>query len=353
MEYVIHSIAFCSHVLLANALHQKTEGIGGAVSQLPLDSDPDWEGILTSFEDSASSYEFDDSPSEWANAKTIGGGDSEGGDVAAGLPSLVIIGAQKGGTTFLRSALHTHKRLGTCCHPQNQRETIECGFLQWIPKTMSKEKFARKYSESMASKSCGGDVLYDDRPDYLVALSDSDIQLAASILPKQTLFVVTMRDPVPRMQSAMAMDSCMHGTGSNGCKLDTHLAVLDTLPEDASPVAYGLYAKHLKRWLAFVPKERLQMLFFEDITKDPLTAMNKVVGKMGLEKFTDLGEVRTKPPQQEHCRLKQCGAPVKKALEDRFKEAAQCARFQKLYGPANAELAALSGSNIPLGWTKC
>merc|ERR1719253_887010 len=180
-------------------------------------------------------------------------------------------------------------------------------------------------------------------------LEDSTIQLAVSILPRETLFVVTMRDPVARMLSAMTMDSCMHGTADNNCLLNDHDDVLQNLPEDAQAVSYGLYARHLKRWLSYVPRERLQMLFFEDITSDPLTALNQVVTRMGLDSFAAPPEnVRTKPVQESVCRRQQCDGPVKDALTTRFQQPLQCQSLSRLYGPENEELARLSGSEIPL-----
>lgn len=56
---------------------------------------------------------------------------------------------------------------------------------------------------------------------------------------------------------------------------------LETYPP--TPLALGLYARHLAPWLDALPRERLAVVFFEELTPDPRTVVQRLARFAGLE----------------------------------------------------------------------
>ncbi len=97
-----------------------------------------------------------------------------------------------------------------------------------------------------------------------------------------------------------------------------------------SYLARGRYAEQLERWLALYPRERLLVLRFEDLVRDPLAVLNGTLGFLGLP---PAGSVRLE------ARNTRRYPPLAEAT---------AARLREYFEPHNARLEALLGQ--PMGW---
>merc|ERR1719343_575051 len=130
----------------------------------------------------------------------------------------------------------------------------------------------------------------------MAELTSARIALCAQALPG-IFFVLQLRDPLDRMVSALAMASCTFGNVKNGCRLDESYSIMDNFPLKSQHVYKGMYGTALKRWTKYVPQERILVFFFEELSADPLSVVNKVLVRAGLEAFREMPRnVPTKPP---------------------------------------------------------
>lgn len=282
----------------------------------------------------------------------------------AHLPRILIIGAQKGGTTFLRSSLHKHQDIGGKCS-RNGGKAVEDGFLMHYPwtdreLTAAEDAVVRSfYAAHFYETSCGGPFNIDTKPEYMAALPAAGIANAVRILPPNAIFVVAVRDPVERMVSAMSMTSCALGTEANACLVPKQLAYASTRPLAADMVAhddfvvqFGLYARHLERWLQHVPRNRMHIFLHEQIVDSPLAVLNHILREVGLKEFGKMPSAQKKPEAQVNCRLPAC-SKLRSRYTDHVSSPEVCPRLEALFRPENERLVPLAGSTTPLQWSLC
>lgn len=189
-----------------------------------------------------------------------------------GMPSFVVIGAQKSASTFLQDQLSLHPSVEI---PEGEVRHFEDPF----------------YSEgavadlpSLYTQPSSGMVRGIKRPDYL-----GRPEIAARLhrhLPDARLFVV-LRDPVARAVSSY-YHFVRHGFVPLAPIDEAFSALLSgewvgRHPRAPEVLSFGLYGEHLRRYLEFYPSERLMIFDQEDLTTDPQAALHRAFGFIGVD----------------------------------------------------------------------
>lgn len=176
------------------------------------------------------------------------------------LPSFLVIGAVKAATTWIGHQLRHHPML-------------------WLP-TAEPHFFSTEYARgvdwyrSLFAEAPADRIVGEKSADYL-AHPDAARRIAA-LLPGIPL-IVQLRDPVERAYS----DYCMlyrRGQVSSDPRryLDGRVAAGGRFLEG------GRYAHHIRRLYEHIPAERLQIILYEDIRREPETVIARVCGHIGV-----------------------------------------------------------------------
>ena len=242
-------------------------------------------------------------------------GPSASCEMAGGiLPTLILIGTRKGGTTALSNLLRDH--------PSVRMPDCKRGSDSWPPvvrRTMCVwDKEVRYFSRGLRSNLVGPCwyrslypcpilvghkddrlVAYDGSPDYLVMPEASVIEMRAQLGPAARL-VALLRNPSDRFYSAynMGMNEMNQKTrkragetvqetyASFASRLDRMIACAPDCPNEQSVVSmffnFGLYARHLSKFIRHFGREALLIEASEDFYRDPQAIMARVVAFAGL-----------------------------------------------------------------------
>jgi hypothetical protein len=241
-------------------------------------------------------------------------------------PDFLVLGAQKGGTTSLYGYLKDHPSITMPSH--KELHFFDKNFDQGIEFYLDQFPSKKKLKNSIT-----GDVT----PRYLP--HPDAPKRAYSYFPKSKL-IVLLRNPVDRAFSrykenylkkkeSRTFEQCIQEEvteikkGSNKCDLY---------------LERGLYAKHLKNWLKFYPKEQLLVIISEDFFAHTQKCMDKIYDFLELAPHTH----------------KHFSVPAKKAPEFVIQPKTR-ELLEEFYRPHNKELQKLFDElniNITLNWNK-
>ncbi|NBB16039.1 hypothetical protein GVN21_11790 [Caulobacter sp. SLTY] len=198
----------------------------------------------------------------------------------AGGPTLLGIGAAKAGTTWLAEVLGAHPQVFV--HPQKELNALLYRDLD------SRIDEYRAYFDGA-----------EDTPvrcDFSVRYLNADLApAAASRLAPNAKLLMLLRNPVDQVQSHY-----WHLRRQNFHQVDPVLdppdifGALDRYPELILEPA--LYAKHLDRWLAHFPRERLMLIDNRDLRARPNETLAEICDFLGVDRFdfsTALGQTST------------------------------------------------------------
>jgi hypothetical protein len=185
------------------------------------------------------------------------------------LPSFLIIGAEKAGTTWLHDVLRAHPGVFL-----PDVKEVHC-FNRFDSNGREIDNFNRRgldwYERQFASAEPGMPA-GEATPMYLC-----DPEAPARI--RQTLpdarFIVILRDPVSRAWSHYRMARAKRHIDAD---LDT---LIDTA--DARFLGRGLYGQQLARWFDLFPRDRFLVLFFEEVMAHPQPALERIADWLGVE----------------------------------------------------------------------
>lgn len=179
-----------------------------------------------------------------------------------GRPDFIGIGAQKAATTWLFKRLSMHPDIyfpqGKEIHFWDRRETTH------LPIRAYSQKFSGYQIEHIGGKT--GEIT----PSYL-QLTDKSIQQLHAYAPEVQYFVV-LRNPIERAKSAAA-------------QIVRNRKVNFGRPPplfSKNTTEGGLYAKHLSRWLAIIPKDRIHVIDFDEIRKHPKRVLKNIATHIGV-----------------------------------------------------------------------
>lgn len=221
-------------------------------------------------------------------------------------PSIVGIGAQKAGTTWLSQMLSQHPqvwlppfkeaqffnhrfvpehRQWLPWHFRRARQNLEKRYAakgealppemaEWLDRITRGEMFTNHWYKQVFAPAPAGTQPCDITPEYST-LPDEGVAFVETFLP-QAKFIYMIRHPVDRAISQLKMNLTRKGRAPKG--------VAGWMAEIDDPVLYdrGDYATYVPRWTARFGPERLLILPFGAIAADPAGVMARVEAHCGL-----------------------------------------------------------------------
>lgn len=206
-------------------------------------------------------------------------------------PTFLVIGAQKSGTTSLHGYLADHPAV-LCATPKEVHyfdhayHRGEGWYLAHFP--LASGGIAARARSGVAPAVC------EVTPAYLF---NPLVPERASAFDPRLKLIAVLRDPVTRAYSQYQMQ---HRQGRESLSFEDALAneaaelprELERIASDpfapsdtAQRIAYvarGHYAEQLERWLQMFPLEQLLVLTSEELLNEPMEAMSRISGFLGL-----------------------------------------------------------------------
>ena len=189
------------------------------------------------------------------------------------LPDIYIIGAQKGGTTTLFHWLSQHPQIYAHAYAKDypyfsNDQTFHDGNLQFA---------------SFAKDALKDNLVLGGEANAMYA--PLSIQRMHKIIP-QALLLAILREPVTRAYSAYtyAVERLMENR-LFAQAINEELEGLKYEPTDALQRDYlrhGLYAQQLREVFRYFPKERVKIVFFENLKADPTTELKAIFEFLGI-----------------------------------------------------------------------
>jgi len=290
------------------------------------------------------------------------------------LPSLLLIGARKCGTTALSNQLREH--------PSLVFPDCYTGRKQWPPRVQrlmcvwNKEVryfsrglnvvdacwYRRLYpcsasAEPEHSKAGAGLVAFDGSPDYLV-IPDANIAAMYLQLGPRARLVAMLRNPSDRFYSAYNMGMNEKRRPSEKATYTEFSGSLDRLiacapkecPEEPNVVMlffnYGMYARHLQRFITHFGREALLIECSEEYYATPLPTVQRVLAHAGLAmspalESSLLASASNRSQHKSNAGARWGGTGYKGHLAQ-----TERAKLDAFYRPYNAELYALMGRDL-------
>ena len=188
------------------------------------------------------------------------------------LPDFVIIGAQKAGSTFLLNCLAEHPDIYV--HPVEDAYFQDPDYQQ-----TPRDVFERRFEPGRGKAAVGM-----KRANYLA--SPECPQRICRDLPDVRLIAV-LRDPIERAVSAyfhfMTSGFIPIQPLNHGMRQILDAKVQSKYPAAEFIIDYGLYAKHLRRYLEHFDRDRLLILLFDDLKAHPLSVVKQSYGFLAVD----------------------------------------------------------------------
>ena len=180
------------------------------------------------------------------------------------LPNFVVIGAQKAGSTFLLNCLAEHPDVYV--YPAEDAYFQDPDYDQ-----TPREVFERRFEPGRGRVAVGM-----KRANYLA--SPECPQRIDNDLPGVRL-VAVLRDPIERAVSAyfhfMTSGFIPIQPLNQGMRRILDAKLQTQFPAAEYIIDYGLYAKHLRRYLEYFDRDRLLILLFDDLKAQPLSVVEQ------------------------------------------------------------------------------
>jgi hypothetical protein len=195
------------------------------------------------------------------------------------LPTFIGIGAQRAGTTWTYNCLAEHPQVFMTRKKELHFFYVNYGRgLDWY-----REQFAGAET-AVASGEITPDYLY-----HPVAL-----QHIARDVPGVRLFVI-LRNPIDRAVSAYALHAQRYAGRS----------FAQAVADDPELIDRGLYAHHLRGVLEKFPRDRLAILFYDDLVDRPLAFLRELYGFVGVDPSFEPASLETRYNRVIYPRLQQ------------------------------------------------
>jgi len=127
------------------------------------------------------------------------------------LPSFMLIGFMKAGTTYLRGLLDSHPELSTKSDMggySTETHFFDSQFTDETAESADLDQVRRAYAESFQGAGAQHKYkLFDDTPKYS-RMDLERIRLLNATVSPETKFVVSLRDPIELTMSRVRMSSC-------------------------------------------------------------------------------------------------------------------------------------------------
>lgn len=287
------------------------------------------------------------------------------------LPTLLVIGSRKSGTTALSNLLreHTHVVMPHC-HGHQLR-----GMCVWDKEVRYFSRGARAsicwyrslYPCPMAATADAVEVqpmAFDGSPDYLV-MPDAKVAAMGVQLGARARLIALLRNPTDRFYSAynMGMNERIRQQGQKhqlayanfAAELDRMIACAPECREFPSVVSmffdYGLYARHITKYWRHFGRDRLLIERSEDFYANPWASARRIVEFAGLSMAeAHVAAMRRSAQEGLSDRARNVGGLWGGAAYQRKLRAAERRKLGAYFAPHNHELYALIGRD--LGWER-
>ena len=258
------------------------------------------------------------------------------------LPSFMLIGFMKAGTTYLRGLLDSHPELSTKSDMggySTETHFFDSQFTDETAESADLDQVRRAYAESfqgagapehthfparelhfLFSFACPTSApsaavagaqhkykLFDDTPKYS-RMDLERIRLLNATVSPETKFVVSLRDPIELTMSRVRMGSCevARGSSSDDCsskylKCSSSTDCTLNIPLGWSD-EYGDYTGRLSQWISVVGRARMHVVIFDDLVERTLDTLNGVLRFVGTTPMEQLPTgVSSTPLKEENC----------------------------------------------------
>lgn len=213
------------------------------------------------------------------------------------LSDFLIIGAQKGGTTWLYHIL------------KNQDEV----FMPTIPQTHDPSE-VRFYDERLNKGiswyehlyQAGSDFIKGDKTPKYYLLPRYKISLIRKLQPDVKILLL-LRCPIDRAWS----DALMNLKRFNGIDYDGNEAIYKK--HLLSKVNRGLYHRHIMRWFTVFPQHQIRIVIYEELVASPENHLNDIAEFLGMKNFQVKSDLITKKFNSNPAK------PVPKEIEELLK----------------------------------
>lgn len=221
-------------------------------------------------------------------------------------PTIIGIGAQKAGTTWLSQMLAQHPRVWTPpfkevqffshrfvpehrqwlpWHFRRSRQNIEArwaargevmpeGLIRYLDRLTAEPMFTGQWYKHVFAPAPRGSQPMDVSPEYST-LPDEGVDFVHRILPRAR-FIYILRDPVDRAVSQIKM--YFMRKKQRPTQMQPWLDRLD----DPALANRGDYAAYVPRWQARFDRDRLLILPFGRIVADPAALLSEIEDFLGL-----------------------------------------------------------------------
>lgn len=173
-------------------------------------------------------------------------------------PDWLGIGAQRSGTTWFTDLLVQHPEVGLGANGKKEQHLLhKVGDGLCAP-----EDYTSQFPADAVRRG-------EWTPQYL--RHPSAPATAARVLGDDVPILVLLRDPVERYLSAMRLKATRGGSPW-------------PYPVPMTVQAFsGFYAEQLAMWCSALPRQRFEVLVYEDVRNDPQSAADRVWRRLGLE----------------------------------------------------------------------
>ncbi len=173
-------------------------------------------------------------------------------------PAWLGIGAQRSGTTWFTDLLCQHPQVGLGTNGKKEQHLLH--------KVGDGNREAAEYLDLFPAD---GVRRGEWTPQYLRHASAPPT--TARLLAPDLSVLVLLRDPVERFLSAMRLNATR---GSSPWPYPVPITV---------QTWSGCYADQLAMWAHFVGRERMTVMVYEQVRRDPQAAVDRVWGRLGVE----------------------------------------------------------------------
>lgn len=245
------------------------------------------------------------------------------------LPSFVIVGTQKGGTTYLYSLLSEHPQVVSSARKEVQFFTLHFDRgLRWYS-----AQFPSRRSVEALSKSLGKPVVAGEASPYYM-FHPRSLRNLANTLPEAKV-IVLLRNPVERAVShyhhnvdrrfeTLSFEDALAAESSRTKGQRELMLASETYQSNAyrnfAYIARGEYLPQIAEITSRFPAENVLLLPSEPFFRNPVSAVRDVSSFLGIDPWTPRLQVRknagmyNRPEQQTLDRLAEHFGPLNKQL---------------------------------------
>jgi len=229
---------------------------------------------------------------------------------------LMIIGAQKAGTTSLKNYLGQHPKIVT--HLQTE-------FTYYFPNSPDGSDFdlVFKYYFPVSTEGNSAKLIAKCAAMYV---DEESLQRLKNANP-ECLLVLLMRNPVDRAYSSYLMEL------NSGMFDKPWSAIITSLKKSARGerdhmfklfIEMGMYSEHLKKVYRHFPREQVLLFLFEDFTADPAAVCQKLFSRLNVDasfktdvskKYNPAKRPRMRPLSKLVTNFRKNDNPVKKFIK--------------------------------------